>query len=239
MSGEKMGLSFDDLKKIFPKHMHAFGQAMTASFSMHGEDRVLEYYQACLKLPKVGRFIDIGAYHPVMSSNTFALSLAGWNGINIDANPEAISRFEKMRPEDTNICIGISDREEECQYHIFGGGLGNTISANHLAFMKSLGAPHIDTKLIRCRPIMDVLLEVLPAQESKIFDYINIDIEGMDEIVAKQLDWELLQPKVVSIEIHFNGGIAELIEHETVTHMRNHNYQLDQYIGPTAFFIRK
>jgi hypothetical protein len=230
-----MGIPYTALGQLPPHQMEMLSEFMTASFSQFGEDRVIQEYMARGEIPRIGKYIDIGAFHPVMWSNTFSLSALGWSGINIDANENSIEKFNKLRPTDTNICIGISDRVEMREYHILGFGASNTISTQHLESRKRAGEIHQGTTQTQCRPIMDVLLEVMPETESKKVDYINIDLEGMDGVVVEQLDWELFNPVVVSIEVH-TRDIAALVENKIVKHMKDRSYQLEQFVGPTAFF---
>src|SRR5687768_4236742 len=76
-----------------------------ASYSQFGEDGVLDWLT---REWKPGFFVDIGAYHPIALSNTYALYLKGWRGINIEARPEVRQEFDIFRPRDINVscCIG-------------------------------------------------------------------------------------------------------------------------------------
>ena len=67
------------------------------SFSQQGEDIIIQNY---FENKFDGFFIDIGAYHPIKYSNTFALYLKGWKGINIEPNPDNIPLFQNIRRRD-------------------------------------------------------------------------------------------------------------------------------------------
>ena len=60
---------------------------------------------------KKGFYIDIGCNHPIKFSNTYLLYKKGWRGINIDADKESIVQFNKFRPNDISINIGISSKK--------------------------------------------------------------------------------------------------------------------------------
>jgi hypothetical protein len=44
-----------------------------------------------------GFYVDVGAYHPFLFSNTYIFYLRGWRGINIDATPGSMKLFNKFR----------------------------------------------------------------------------------------------------------------------------------------------
>ena len=83
------------IKKIIPKRIKDFskikikkiinGSEFSEISNSHcGEDRILRYL---FKKRKNGFYIDVGAFHPMISSNTFIFYENNWKGINIDAFP--------------------------------------------------------------------------------------------------------------------------------------------------------
>ena len=84
-------------------------RAMRISYSLFGEDLVVRSYFAANFDNSIARFIDVGAFHPFEQSNTMLLSQLGWRGINIDCDPVKIARFEKLRPQDVNICAAVGE----------------------------------------------------------------------------------------------------------------------------------
>ena len=65
-----------------------------------------------------GFYIDVGAFDPNKGSNTKYLYNCGWSGINIDANPTSIEKFNLYRKRDINLHIGISERPSENHFSI-------------------------------------------------------------------------------------------------------------------------
>jgi hypothetical protein len=74
------------------------------SWSQEGEDLIL---QRIFEGQTTGFYIDVGAHHPRRFSNTFSFYRLGWQGLNIDAMPGSMVAFEKDRPPDINLEIGI------------------------------------------------------------------------------------------------------------------------------------
>ena len=77
------------------------------SLSANGEDL---YIMTLFNMMNIvcPSYIDIGAYHPYIWSNTALMHIKGSHGINIEANPNGIELFEKARPSDININVGVS-----------------------------------------------------------------------------------------------------------------------------------
>ena len=58
-------------------------QTEMQSYSQYGEDRaIVELFG-----DHVGRFLDIGAWHPTVFSNTRALFERGWSGVMVEPSP--------------------------------------------------------------------------------------------------------------------------------------------------------
>lgn len=88
------------------------------SFSSAGEDMILRHIIGSDK--RNGFFVDVGAYHPTLFSNTYFFYLNGWRGINIEARPGSKALFDRVRPRDTNLELGISRNRGELTYYFIG-----------------------------------------------------------------------------------------------------------------------
>ena len=86
------------------------------SYSQEGEDMIL---QRLFEKQKTGFYVDVGAHHPRRFSNTYFFYKKGWCGINIDAMPNSMKRFNRSRPRDINIEKAISENEKILKYYGF------------------------------------------------------------------------------------------------------------------------
>ena len=78
---------------------------MNPSYSIEGEDRIV---RALLwQKHDKGFYVDVGAHHPFRFSNTYLFYTQGWSGINIDATPGSMKAFNKYRPRDINLEVGV------------------------------------------------------------------------------------------------------------------------------------
>ena len=190
------------------------------SFSSNGEDVILNYLFAFK--PK-GFFIDVGAYHPVLSSNTYLFYLKGWRGISIDARPGSMSAFHKTRSEDINLELAISDTSEELPYYLVNDGQSpmNTFSEDFVQYLHNEGGITDEIKIMTT-PLAKVLDDYLPPRRD--IDFLTIDVEGMEIRVLRSNDWRKYRPKVVMVE-NFAELSSGLLESDVVITLVSEGYR--------------
>lgn len=181
------------LKKSLP----FVGDASFKSYSGNGEDIILKEY--LFKGKKNGFFVDVGAFHPKIISNTFLLSKAGWRGINIEPNPQAYKLFQKYRPKDINLKLGVAEVASEKTYYNFSYSGANTfdVTVGEQKSEKDWNTV-ISKEKLHCEPLKTILEMHVPANTE--IDLLDIDVEGLDLEVLKSNDWNRFRPKVVLVE---------------------------------------
>lgn len=171
---------------------------MNPSWSQEGEDRIL---RRIFEKKSKGFYIDVGAHHPRRFSNTYLFYIQGWNGLNIDAMPGSMNSFNKDRPRDINVEVGIGSYECQLDYYVF-----NEVALN--GFSKELSGvrhdPNSEYQIkeiikVNVRPLSLVLGSNLPAGQG--IDFMSVDVEGLDFEVLKSNDWTKYRPKIVLAEI--------------------------------------
>lgn len=195
----RLSKKFKSLKKIY-----YFYNIFIRNFkflkngSQFGED---EYLINLFKKGFVGKFIDIGCYHPTKHSNTFLMYKKGWSGINIDLNPLTIELFNFMRPKDININIGISDSDsEEKLYFIDELNTQNTLDKNQLNFLKNHHNVK-DYEIIEKSVKTKNLNKILDDHKYYNIDFMNLDIEGHELKVLKTIDFNKIKIKYLCVEM--------------------------------------
>jgi FkbM family methyltransferase len=206
----------------------------TSSYAQEGEDLVLSRF---FDGKDKGYFVDIGAHHPKRFSNTYLFYLKGWRGINIDPLPGVKEVFEKVRPEDNNLELGISQEQQKITYHMFNEPALNTFSPEEASKKDGIhdGVFFIEEKrLIQTYPLKDILTKHVP--DNQVIDFFSIDVEGLDLEVLKSNDWESFRPTIIAIE-ECNLSIKELIN-DSLIHkfMENENYELVSRTVNTSFY---
>lgn len=204
------------------------------SYSQEGEDIVLKR----IFENKIGFYIDVGAHHPKRFSNTHLFYKKGWKGINIDALPGSMKLFNKMRPRDINLEIGVAEAEDVLNYYVFNEPALNTFSEElsngiidkfkNQYFIKKV----IKVKVKRLDKILDSYL-----QNNEI-DFLNIDVEGLDYDVLKSNNWSKYRPKCVLVEI-LDSSLHDLNNHPIVKFMKQKEYYIYAKQVNTIFFMNK
>ena len=172
------------------------------SYSQEGEDRILlDYFYDCFGPDYKGFYVDLGAHHPIRFSNTYLLYKQGWNGINIDATPGSMTAFNKKRKRDTNLELGITKEGNDLDFYIFNDGALNTFDSSMVDYYEKNGYMLKQKMVIHTDKIMNILeRQKLLDGETKV-DLIDIDIEGLDEVIIEEIDWTIFRPKVVLAEV--------------------------------------
>lgn len=197
------------------------------SFSQEGEDMILDNL---LNFKKEGFYIDIGAYHPFHYSNTMRFYRRGWSGLNIDATPGSMKLFNKFRPRDINIEAGISSTEGEQLYYVFEANALNSFDKNSLDKLKKSGYMPIKKIPVRTFNIMQILEKYV--NKNQKIDFLDIDIEGFDEIVISQMDFDVYRPTIIMIENRYRSASDDMI-------LENKGYKLAAFTFRTAIYQYK
>ncbi len=162
----------------------------SVSFALYAEDVLLPHMHP----QGTGFYVDVGAFHPQMLSNTYKLYLKGWNGLTIEPNPGVTDMFKRARPRDTHLTLGIAERESELTYYKFRDGAQNTFDAARAA---ELQIDQIGEVPVRCTPLNEVFEQHC---RDRHVDLLNVDCEGRDLEVIQSLDWRRHRPTMLIVE---------------------------------------
>jgi FkbM family methyltransferase len=175
-----------------------------------------------------GFYVDVGAHHPVRFSNTCALYMKGWSGINIDCNPGSMAAFRKMRSRDINLELAISDRFETLTYHLFEEPAINS-------FAPAFGDAHRihSLKEMTTRTLASVFDQYI--NETGSIDFLSVDVEGLDLNVLKSNNWMKYRPRIVLAE-DLNARANMLEYSEMIAFMEDRHYYLFAKTVNTFFF---
>ena len=206
-------------------------RAMRVSYSQFGEDLVVRTHFAENFDNSIGRFIDVGAFHPFKYSNTRLLSQLGWRGINVDCDPVKIARFEKLRPQDENICAAVAEKPRDMIYLEYSAeGLTNRIAdPGEKELLSGIGEKPLKATPIRVTTLTHIIEQsVFRGQH---FHYLNVDCEGQDLSVLKGLDFSRYSPELISVEAFTKAARPEL-----TAFLGGLGYELTDTVHLTLFF---
>ena len=174
---------------------------------------------------KIGRYVDVGCYHPFKGSLTAQLYKKGWNGINIDLSKSSIDLFNIARKKDINLNLAISDFDGETNYY------ENSPINQQNSLIKD-NDDQIKIK-IQCKRLSSILLE----NHYDNFEYLNIDVEGSEQNVINGIDLGKYRPILITIENN-NLHLKDYIKSEIYNILIKNNYTFINKTGVTNFFLK-
>lgn len=209
-------------------------------YSQWGEDKFIFNF---FKNKQKGVYLDIGCFHPFWWSNTCLLYQKGWEGINIDINYTAIDLFNIARPKDINLCTTIDENEKEFKFffdHAFSPC--NTLDETFKDYFKKSYFDRFkeeifvndQTRIVKSKSIEQILKI---AEKYKKIDFLNIDVEGTDLKMLKQLiPNKVIRPELISIETHHVDGSKSVEADQIKEFLYSYNYEIYKRAGPTTLF---
>lgn len=224
-----MGLAIRLRRKFSHLLHHALGSERV-SYAQCGEDLILENLFASLGISKI-RYFDIGAHHPSYLSNTFLFYRQGSSGVCVEPDPHAILKFQKLRPRDHCLNIGIGPEPGTAMFYVMTTPTLSTFSRDEAERYVSYGAEQIEATL---QIPMRTINEVIETECKGVPDLISIDVEGYDLPILKSLDYERWRPKALCVETltYVEDGHATKLK-GTIEFLESQGYVLyaDTYIN--------
>ncbi len=202
-------------------------------YGQEGEDLILN---RLLDGQALGFYVDVGAHHPVRFSNTFLFYQRGWCGINIDAMPGSMKKFNKVRPRDINIECGVAGSACKLMYHRFNEPALNTFDASEAEDKNKPPYQMIDTVEVAVERLDALLARYLPTGQQ--IDFLSVDVERKDEEVLRSNDWSRYRPRFILAET-LRTDISSLGECPVVQFLRTVSYKPVGKAYNTSFFVRE
>lgn len=217
-------LAKDYLSKVFDVYS-------TKSYSQEGEDLILK---RIFEYKEQGFYIDIGANHPKRFSNTYLFYQKGWSGINIDATPGSMKRFNQIRPRDINLEVAIANEEKEMTFYMFDDPALNTFS-KELAETRIKNTVYqlIEQKYLKTNKLGELLDTYLPEHQN--IDFMSIDVEGLDLETLESNHWDKYIPKVILLE-QSNFDFESKQDNQVLNYLSKKGYKFIAKTFNTLFF---
>lgn len=210
------------------------------SYSQFGEDLAIISILETHKRAEAGYYIDAGAFHPFLYSNTALLHMfKGWKGVNIDANPDVISAFNDARPNDHNILAALNDVESQLQYAMFNHGAVNSLDPKMIDRQeRTAGSPF---KVVKRVEMTTKRLDQILSEVSDVPDDIgllSVDCEGLDFNVLNSLNLTRYRPFLIAVETHGMNlsNPSKSTSHQLLT---ENGYDLISHVFVTSIYKRR
>ncbi len=146
------------------------------------------------------RYLDIGAFHPIYSNNTYLLYQRGCRGVLVEPNVDLIELLKKERPGDTVLNAGIGfTAATEADYYVMTLPQWNTFSKEEAE--RSVKESNNEVKIERVvkMPLLSINDVIAKHFDGKV-NFISIDTEGLDLDILKSLDFTKYRPEVFCVE---------------------------------------
>lgn len=193
------------------------------SYSQFGEDLVVASLFWALKVEKPS-YLDIGAWEPVVGSNTYFFYREGGRGVLVEPNPAVTPKLRSRRPGDVTLEAGIGlDDTPAMDYYMFSDEQLNTFDKEQADRLTN----ETDLKLLKVvkmpmQPVNRVIAEHFGGGAP---DYMSIDVEGLDLAILKTLDFDRFRPKVICAETVITGTLR-------------HNTETAAFLGSKGYVVR-
>ena len=148
-------------------------------------------------------FVDVGSYNGVTWSNSYALEkYLDWNGICVEANPDAFKELEETRScEKVNCCVSSSELDiifrKVSGYAEMLSGILSLFDSDHINRIDKETEAHggsYEDIVLKSRKLSDI------CKKTKRVDYLSVDCEGGEYDVLNSLDWKSIKPTLISVE---------------------------------------
>ncbi len=146
-----------------------------------------------------GFFVEVGAYHPTVSSQTWGLEQAGWTGLLVEPTPSLCDLLREKRPRSTVVqaACGAPDSPPVAKFYLSAAGSQSTLAPDRLNFKTEVqDAIEVQVKTL------DQILEDAGSPE---LDFLSIDVEGLQLDVMRGFSLDKHRPKLLLIEDHLLG----------------------------------
>lgn len=188
---------------------------MIKDYSQHGEQQViLDYFEGCH-----GVVMDIGANNGITFSNSRALLELGWYGILVEpcktTFAELVNNCGLFTGKVLLHNIGISDYCGEADFYE-SGSIINGHDHSLVSSMKIKETERWKKKSKPKDPIVSFTKTTIPVIDyatllknsgNPQFDFLTIDVEGMELEILKQIDFSLIS--MVCVEYNGKDELAE------------------------------
>ena len=179
------------------------------TFSQHGEDVWLRERFA----GKTGIYVDVGASHPFLLSNTYMLYRDGWRGVTVEPIPDLAALHRRWRPEDNLVEKAVGPTASQLFFHEMFPSVLSTLDQEvaHRA-VRDRTAELIRVYSIDVITLDQLLIDYVYNYDLRL-DILSIDLEGLDEEVVRSCMFDYVRPQVIVIEFNDQDAKARMFGH--------------------------
>jgi FkbM family methyltransferase len=203
------------------------------SFAQNGEDRIASTLFEFLDIEKP-TYLDIGAYEPIVGSNTYLFYRRGARGVLVEPNVDCVGRLRSKRPGDTVLNVGVGlTADRSADFYRLSLPQRNTFDKDEAEKVVRDSGGKVTLREVVKMPLVPVNDVIAEHFGGKAPDFFSIDVEGLDFAILKTLDFGKYRPKMICSELRTNGKTNE----EAVAFLRQRNYEIQGMTFPNILFV--
>ena len=212
------------------------------SFAQSGEDMIISYVLHFLQKPiSEVTYLDLGANHAKELSNTYHFYQMGAKGVLLEANPELIHELEQVRSRDIilNRAVSFSQPEQEVPFYVLNGDGLSTIDYEEA---KKACVQNPDLKITATYQIKTIQIqEILETYFPQELTILSIDLEGIEEKILEQIDFERYKPWIIVLEnIPYRPTLSiDEREYKGCAFLEKCGYTEYAFTGINSIFLRR
>lgn len=216
-------------------------QIRRSSLSQSGEDAILAYIFMVLGISESQcSYLDLGANHAKMLSNTYYFYQKGSRGVLVEANPQLIAELRFYRSGDVilNRCIAGESGKSVDFYVMSGDGLSTPDREQMERIMTNNPAIQMESvvavQTITVNEILDTYFDGAPV-------FINIDVEGAEMEILASIDFEVHRPLAIILEMipYRSHLVVGMKNQEILQFMADNDYVEYAFTGINSIFLDK
>ena len=153
--------------------------------------------------------------------------LQGSTGVNVEADPDLLEAFNRQRPHDVNINVGVGmEAANSLDFFVMSNRVLNTFSREEADRIAAYGTYTVQSvRKIRVIPLQTIVDTYFAKGNGP--DFISIDVEGLDYEILKTLDLSRYTQTVFCVET-----LSYTEDHSTAK-----NEAISAYFAANGFFV--
>lgn len=208
------------------------------TYSQSGEDSIIMYIMAMKGIPlSECSYLDLGANHPKVMSNTYFFYERGARGVLVEANPELADELKNERSGDIVLNKCISDKSgEKLDFNILNlDGLSKVGDVSDI-LLENPDARIEKTVKLETVSVNDIIEEYFSGKAPLI---LNLDIEGLERQILDSIDFEKYRPMIMIIEMipYSKKLVTGQKDTELLEYVKSKGYDEYAFTGINSIFI--
>lgn len=208
------------------------------TYSQSGEDSIIMYIMAMKGIPlSECSYLDLGANHPKIMSNTYFFYEQGARGVLVEANPKLVTELKNERSGDIVLNKCISGKSgEKLDFNILNlDGLSKAGDVSDI-LLENPDARIEKTVQLETVSVNDIIEEYFSGKAPLI---LNLDIEGLEKQILDSINFEKYRPMIMIIEMipYSKKLVTGQKDTELLEYVKSKGYDEYAFTGINSIFI--